>query len=119
LAIVRGKLDPGAGGVRCVKRKDKSTVINFRLSPSLARSLVQAAGRVNMSPGAYARLLVVEALADADRVRLFDEVAAIRRGVVTANQNLEAAAVAILVDGGKAEPEEAAQFVRDNFRRAG
>lgn len=97
----------------------KSTVISFRLSPAVARSLAQTAERLNMHPGAYARLLVIEALSDADRVRLFDEVAAIRRGVMTAIRNLETAAVAILVDGGKAQPEEAEAFVRDNFRRAG
>ena len=99
--------------------RQKSTVISFRLSPAVARSLVETAGRLNLPPGAYARLLVIEALADADRVRLFDEVAAIRRGVMTALRNLETAAVAILVDGGKARPEEAEAFVRENLRRGG
>lgn len=97
--------------------KRKSKVVNFRLSPSIARTLAKGAEELSMSPGAYARLLVIEALADADRVRLFDEVAALRRSVSMAVENLEAAAVAILVDGGKAHPEEAAAFVRDNFRR--
>ena len=97
--------------------KKKSTVISFRLSQSLAKVLLDAAGELNIAPATYARLLVIEALSDADRARLFDEMAAIRRGVVTTLQNLEAAAVAILVDGGKAEPEEAKAFVRDNLHR--
>ncbi len=99
--------------------KQKSTVISFRLSPSVAKSLLDAAGAMNIAPATYARLLVIEALSDADRVRLFDEVQAIRRGVTAAIQNLETAAVAILVDGGKAEPEEARAFVRENLQRVG
>lgn len=95
----------------------KSTVINFRLSPALTRVLSESAGEARLSPGAYARLLVIDALSDADRVRLFDEISAIRRGVTTAIKNLETAAVAILVDGGKAEPEEAEAFVREKFHR--
>lgn len=100
---------------RCMKKK--STVISFRLSPSLAKTLLDAAAELNLAPATYARILVIEALSDADRVRLFDEISAIRRGVMTTIQNLEAAAVAILVDGGKAEPEEAAAFVRENLHR--
>ena len=97
--------------------KKKSTVISFRLSPSVARALLDAAGELNVAPATYARLLVIEALSDADRVRLFDEISAIRRGVMTAIQNLEAAAVAILVDGGEAEPEEAKAFAREHLHR--
>ena len=97
--------------------KKKSTVISFRLSPPLARSLLDAAAALNLPPATYARLLVIEALSDADRVRLFDEISAIRRGVMVAIHNLEAAAVAILVDGGKARPEEAKAFVRENLHR--
>lgn len=99
------------------RKGKKSTVINFRLSPALTRVLAESANEARLSPGAYARLLVIEALSDADRVRLFDEITAIRRGVATAIRNLETAAVAILVDGGKAEPEEAEAFVRDKFQR--
>lgn len=99
--------------------RGKTTVISFRLSPGVARGLAEAAGRMGIAPATYARLLVIEALSDADRVRLFDEMAAIRRGVMTAIRNIETTALALLVDGGKADPEEAAAFVRDHLHRGG
>lgn len=97
--------------------RKSSQPIGFRLPGPYAQRLRQEAARHGLSAGAYARLLVVEALADADRLRLLDEVAELRRAVGRLHENLGIAVVALLSDAGKAEAEEARAFVRDHFTR--
>lgn len=95
----------------------RTTTIGFRLPRSYARILNEEAGRHALSPGAYARLLVVEALADADRARLFEETGSIRAALDRLANNLETALVALLCDAGKAELAQALEFVRERLRR--
>jgi hypothetical protein len=64
-----------------------------------------------------ARLLVVECLVDADRHRLWEEAAEIRKGLARLQRALEVAVVALLCDAGKAEPEQAEAFVKEYLRK--
>lgn len=96
---------------------DRTAALGFRLPHVYARLLAERAARHGLSPGTFARLLVVEALADADRARVFDELAGVRVAVDRVAANLETAAVALLCDAGRADPAEARAFVAERFRR--
>ena len=95
----------------------RTVTVGFRLPRVYARILAEQAARHGLTPGVYARLLLVETLADADRLRVFDELAAVRQALDRLTANLETAAVALLCDAGKAEPPQARAFVAERFRR--
>ena len=90
---------------------------SFRLPNSLYAKLAQAAERVGMTPGTYSRLVVIEALTDTAQARLRDELDSLREAVLAVQRNLEVAVVALLADAGKASPDEAAAFVRQQMTR--
>lgn len=95
----------------------RTVTVGFRLPRVYARILAEQAERHGLSPGAFARLLVIEAIADADRLRVFDELAVVRQAVDRVAANLETAAVALLCDAGKADVSQARTFVAERFRR--
>lgn len=96
---------------------ERTTTVGFRLPRPYDRILSEEAARHTLSPGAYARLLVIDALADADRARLFEETGSIRAALDRLARNLETALVALLCDAGKAEVSQAQEFVREHLRR--
>ncbi len=95
--------------------KEAGKVISYRLPEGLVARLSESADKVNMSPGAYARLHLIEVLSDTERVRLKDELAEIRKGLTSLQRSLEIAVTALLVDAGKAALEEAQAFVREQM----
>ncbi len=90
------------------------TQISFRLDPYSAERLAGEAAKLGMSVGSYARRLVVDGLYEKDRLR--EEVALARREVALLSERFRTAVVAILVDAGKAEPDEARAFVEDQLK---
>ncbi len=100
-----------------MKSSEPGSVVSFRLTPTFAKRLADNAGRVGMSTGAYARLLLIEVLSDTQSVRLLDELSTIRKSLGTLQHNLETAVVAILTDAGKAALSEAQAFVREQMTR--
>jgi hypothetical protein len=93
----------------------KNVQVGFRLDDFHGRLLAKAARDRDLSPGEYARAVVTEALTDAARQRLLDEVAEVRREVGRLRDALATAVVALLTDAGKAEVDEAREFVRDHL----
>jgi predicted DNA-binding protein len=92
-------------------------VTSFRLPKRLDAKLGEAAEQVGVSRGTYARLVVIEALTDTDQARLRDDLAALRDAVRLLQRNLETAVVALLVDAGRAELDDAEAFVRRQMGR--
>lgn len=100
----------------------KSQHLTFRLPNEDARRLAAQARAVGLSPGGLARLLVLQALTDSHTAELAEEVGRQRRELSALRgelrdwrRQLALAVEALLVDGGKAEPEEAAEWVRENL----
>jgi len=94
----------------------------FRLPAEDARLLAARARAVGLSPGGLARLLVLQALTDSHTAELAEEVARQRQELAALGEEsrdwrrrFALAVEALLVDGGKAEPDEAAEWVRDNL----
>jgi hypothetical protein len=91
----------------------KSPTISFRLPPTPARQLAREAAARGLSPGAFARRVLLDALAGDDRV--LDELAAVRQDVGCVRADLRRVAVAVLADAGKATLAEAEGWARDNL----
>jgi hypothetical protein len=89
--------------------------VGFRLSPPTARRLAAEAAEHGLTPGTYARRLVLAALAD-DARRQADELAAVRAELARLRADLARVAVVLLADAGKAEGHEAEAWARENLR---
>lgn len=100
-----------------MQKKPRGAVLSLRLPASVDAKLAEKAESVGMTRGAYARLLIIEALTDTDRVRLHDEIGSVRRKVELLQRNLEVAVTALLVDAGKADLKEAEGFVRERLAK--
>jgi hypothetical protein len=101
---------------------DKSQHLTFRLPAADAWLLAARARTAGLSSGSLARLLVVQALADTHTAELVEEVTRQRRELAELREEFRQwrrvfalAVEALLVDAGKAEPDEAAEWVRDNL----
>jgi hypothetical protein len=99
---------------------DKSTHLTFRLPAADARLLAGRARALGLSSGMLARLLVLQSLTDSHTAELAEEVARQRVELAGLREEFRAwrhrfalAVEALLVDAGKAEPDEAAAWVRE------
>lgn len=93
-----------------------SKPIGFRLSAAAAKRLAATAARRGLTPGTYARRLVLEGLEDDAGRKALDELAVIREQLARLRTDLARVAVALLTDAGKAEVEDAEAWVREHFR---
>jgi len=100
-----------------MQKKRHGAVLSVRLPTSVNAKLAEKAEAVGMTRGVYGRLLIIEVVTDTDRARLHDEIAAVRRKLELLQRNLEVAVTALLVDAGKADPEEAEGFVRERLAK--
>lgn len=96
----------------------QSKPIGFRLPPAAARKLAAEAALRGLTPGTYARQTVLAALADDATARLLAELAAARAELARLRADLGRATVALLTDAGKAELDQAQEWVRDNLTGA-
>jgi hypothetical protein len=93
-------------------REVKKTVA-FRLEPEILNRLCVKAKELGISPGSYARLLVIDGiLSDSS---LLEELREIVERQERHERNLKTATVALLVDAGKASVDDAEAFVRENL----
>jgi hypothetical protein len=93
-------------------REAKKTIA-FRLEPEILSRLCDKAKELGVSPGSYARLLVIDGiLSDSS---LLEELREIVERQDRHERNLKTATVALLVDAGKANVEDAEAFVRERL----
>jgi hypothetical protein len=95
--------------------KSTTASIGFRLSAATARDLAIAAKREGLTPGLYARRLVVNALTQEDETAKAAEVEELRNEIQLLRRDLARSVVALLSDAGKAEVEEANAWVKSNL----
>ena len=89
--------------------------ISFRLPDSYYARLAEEAARFNLSVGEYARQIVIHGMDGGSAGQLVDEVAELGTAIATLHEHLAAATVALLHDAGKADIEDAAQWVHANL----
>lgn len=85
--------------------------VAFRLPPAEHKQLVAEAEASGLSPGTYARQLVLRGLTDHSTAELLAEMESLRRRVIRLQSDLATAVVAILADAGKATVDEAQAWV--------
>lgn len=86
----------------------------FRLDQSVSRELEKEAATRGLSPGRFARLLVVDALSKDDS--LAEELQELRAEVQTLKENLATAVVTILSNLGRGwSEEEVEKWARENL----
>jgi hypothetical protein len=87
----------------------------FRLDPSLAKELEKEAAKRGLSPGRFARLLVVDALSRPDE-SLSEELEELRGELQALKDNLTTAVVTILTNlGGGWSEEEVEKWAKENL----
>ncbi len=102
------------------KALPSSEPLSFRLDEHYLKRLGEEGEKRGISAGAYARLLVIDALEEGERERLRGDVAELRRLVVLIGEDLASATLALLVHGGNVEQEpEARDWVLANLLTAG
>jgi hypothetical protein len=93
--------------------KEPKKTIAFRLEGELLQLLATKAKEFGVSPGAYARGVLTEALLGDSR--LLEELRGVTERQMRLERQLQKATVALLVDAGKAGVEDAEAFVRENL----
>jgi hypothetical protein len=93
--------------------KKRSKTIAFRVPEEHFKILTQKAKEFGISPGAYARCILIDALLSEST--LLEELREQTERQMRLERHLKLATVALLVDAGKAGVEDAEAFVRDNL----
>lgn len=90
--------------------------ISFRLDDHYLAVLTKQASRFGMSPGEYARRLVLDALEETDHRRLEEGMGALEREVAQLRAELANSVMALLVGAGKVDKDEARDWVQANLK---
>ncbi|MCK6484540.1 MAG: hypothetical protein L6R00_10455 [Phycisphaerae bacterium] len=94
---------------------DPTQSISFRLPGTLARQLAEIGARESLSPGEYARRLVLDRLTDRQTEELQSELAALRGLAEKLRDDLATATAALLVNAGKTSVADAQAWVQKNL----
>ena len=93
-----------------------ATNIQFRLSGQVLKELEKLAKAYELSPGQFARRIVVEYLEDAERLRTREKLSALEVSQKKLREDLAVAVEAMLVGAGKVSKDEAHEWVNENLR---
>jgi hypothetical protein len=95
-----------------VKTKDESKTISFRLPATLAERLSELGAVGGMSPGEYARSLIMRELSDTHRVETSRTLADMRGTLDRLREDIATVATALLSKNGPVPTREAKEWVR-------
>lgn len=94
---------------------DRTQTVSFRLPTVFANQLTQRGAEQHMSPGEFARRIVLDALGDTSGQQTREELAELREGLERIREDLATAAAALLVNAGKVSADEAQTWVRETL----
>ncbi len=97
--------------------RPSTQTVSFRVDGRTYKRLESDAERRALSPHAYARQLVEDVLADAERERLREEVATNRKEVLALREDLATVLEMILINLTKSSEEDIRTWVSRNLRR--
>jgi len=90
--------------------------ISFRLDEHYIERLKKEADRYGMSPGDYARRLVLDALENVEEKRVEDSLQAIKREIGELRTDFATSVLALLIGAGQLDHEDAKDWVRENLK---
>lgn len=92
--------------------QNRTTSVSFRLASTYAKLLAERAEKQGDSVGEHARRLVIDALTDAGREELRDQVGELTKLVHTLREDLATAAVALLSQKASYTRDEAEAWAK-------
>ncbi len=95
--------------------KEAMTTVGVRLKPAQLKRLDQEADKRGVSRSECLRQITEDGLNDEKTRLLLEEVRELRQFVHLLDRRWKIGLVAILADAGKASPEDAEAFVRNNL----
>jgi hypothetical protein len=96
--------------------KNKSSPISFRLPANLKKELAERAAEFGLSPGEFARKMVIEALQNDFPAKVLAELARILRTTQAVRDDIETATLGVMITAGNQPIEVAEAWLRDNLR---
>jgi hypothetical protein len=98
------------------KSRDPTSPVSFRLSANLKKVLAERGTELGLSPGEFARKLVAESLTNDFQTKVIDELARILRTTQAARNDIETAALGLLITAGNQPAEVAEEWLKANMR---
>jgi metal-responsive CopG/Arc/MetJ family transcriptional regulator len=95
--------------------KDTMTTVGVRLKPVLLKRLDEETEKRGVTRSECLRQITEESLNDENVKLLLEELRELRQLVQLLDERWKIGLVALLVDAGKASPEEAQAFVREDL----
>lgn len=97
--------------------KEPSHTVSFRVDARTFKRLDAAAEELAMSPGAYARKLLVDGLEDHVRAQLLEEVAQTHQAVTGLRNDIASALEMVLLNLTDAGKDDVQAWISKNLRR--
>lgn len=97
--------------------REPTQTISFRVDARMYRRLEEAAEKVHMSPGEYARKMVGDSLDDHVHARLLEEAVETHQAVSRLRSDLATALETLLLNLTTADRDEIRQWVSEQLRR--
>lgn len=91
--------------------------IAFRLDEEYREKLEKMAKESAMSPGQFARFLVIAALDNTERIAIRRDLQNLKSDMSSLRRDLSNVALALLVGAGRMDKREANQWVKEHLRR--
>lgn len=98
-------------------QKEPTHTVSFRVDARAFKRLEAAADDLAMSPGAYARKLVMDAMEDHVRAQMLDEMAQTREAVNGLRNDLASTLEMVLLNLTDADEAHVQEWVTENLRR--
>lgn len=90
--------------------------VSFRLDEHYLERLKSVAAKYGMSPGDYARRIVLDSLENTENRKVLDELRSMKHGISELRGDVVTATLALLVGAGKVNMEEAREWVSKNLK---
>jgi len=97
-------------------KTEKTAPISFRLPASMKKLLADKGAEYGLSPGEFARRIVLESLKDDFDTKLLAELARIFREVQAGRDDLATVAKVLMVIVGNQTVDDAEAWINDNLR---
>jgi hypothetical protein len=98
------------------KSPEPTTPVSFRLPASLKKELAERAAAQGLSPGEYARNVVIESIRNDFQSRVITVLDLILRTTQAARNDIETAALGVLITAGNQPVEVAEEWLKANLR---
>ena len=98
------------------KSREPTTPVSFRLPASLKKELAERAAVLGLSPGEFARIVVVESIRNDFQTKVITELGRILRTTQAARNDIETATLGVMITAGNQPVKVAEEWLKANQR---